>query len=211
MGCLCCFLVQQDSRELSKIFGRRMKMVETILFYMLYIVLQKATPLHPQDFYVERIKEIHDEYDNISPIEEARAVLLFDLIKESCQRFGIPLEIGLALCKTESDFINPLGDGNGRGRYGEYGYFQIKAATALWMAKYWKLPEIRKKIKRDPAILFYSPQINILLGVSFLKYNLLQSKGDYKKAIIAYNRDHDYGQNYFERFIKSLKYFIDDR
>ena len=175
-----------------------------MLFYLLYLVLQQHTPLHTTDFYVARIEKVHNEYD-VPAMEESRALLIFNSLEEACRKFGVPLEIGLALCKTESDFQNM------RGKYGEYGYTQLKRKTAIWTAEYWNLPKIRKLVSTDPEILIYSPRINIFLGIAFLKYNLLRYK-DYKQAIISYNKYSDGqsndGERYFQRFVESLQYFI---
>jgi soluble lytic murein transglycosylase-like protein len=97
------------------------------------------------------------------------------IYKEAAKTNGIPVGLLRAVCETESKHnlkIKRVWDG---GSY-SYGVCQVKLGTA-------RLLGFRGKEQQ-----LIDPNTNIDYAAKYLAYQLKRYKGDYKKAIVSYNR-----------------------
>ena len=97
------------------------------------------------------------------------------IYREAAKTNGIPVELLRAVCETESKHnlkVKRVWDG---GSY-SYGVCQVKLGTARLLGF---------KGKEQQLI---DPNTNIDYAAKYLAYQLKRYKGDYKKAIVSYNR-----------------------
>jgi soluble lytic murein transglycosylase-like protein len=97
------------------------------------------------------------------------------MYKEAAKTNGIPVELLRAVCEIESKHnlkVKKVWDG---GSY-SYGVCQVKLGTARMLGF---------KGKEQQLI---NPNTNIDYAAKYLAYQLKRYKGDYKKAIVSYNR-----------------------
>lgn len=100
---------------------------------------------------------------------------LYSLYKKAAVSNGIDYRVIAAICEVESNHntkIKRIWDG---GSY-SYGICQVKLNTARAMG--FKGKEMELSI----------PETNIEYAAKYLAYQLKRYKGDYKKAIVSYNK-----------------------
>ena len=125
------------------------------------------------------IKQYHDIFDDIAPIEDDRAKEIALAIWDWAKNYEVDPILVAAIIATESNFRNI----KGKTRNDGLGYMQIKISTALSVA----LDDVDKyQIKHGGLIL--QPRLNIRLGTMYLR-RLYVICGSWAEAIEAYNND----------------------
>jgi soluble lytic murein transglycosylase-like protein len=108
---------------------------------------------------------------------------------------GVPLRLLKAVCKVESA-LNPKATHYDDGGSHSYGLCQIKLETARSVGFTGSVPKL------------YNPYVNAYYAGRYLKFQLVRYRGDWVRAISAYNAGHAKkvikNRKYVNRVIQSL-------
>lgn len=121
-------------------------------------------------------------------------------VMNAAEQSNIPKELLFAVCFVESNYkiVPPKIDG----RTPSYGICQIKLETAQLMDRVYKhrVKVTATRLQDDFTNAFYAAK--------YLKYQLKRYKGDWKKAIDAYNKGHHVSSNsmYVKRVYVAMGY-----
>lgn len=113
-------------------------------------------------------------------------------IRETSEEFGVEKYLVAALIRAESNY-----DKDAVSSAGAKGVMQLTDETASFCAK-----KLGMEIDEDDI---YNPEINIKLGVFYLKRMLEMFEGDETKAIAAYNA----GEGRVHRWLENPEYSSD--
>ena len=123
-----------------------------------------------------------------------------DIIVKAADQAEIPRELLLAVCWVESSYrtkLKPRMDGESK----SYGLCQIKLETAQFLDDVYK-----HRIEATEERLA-NPYVNAFYGAKYLKYQLTRYKGDWRKAVDAYNKGRHVSSEseYVQRVYQALK------
>lgn len=163
----------------------------------------------------EPISVVAEETSEVSSVQyfkpEALSPELFDVVVSECNSTGLPVNVALAIMKTETQtFATNSTNHNNNGSY-DCGIMQINSTNINSFAKIYKCPEFAS----DP----YNPVSNITVGIRHLasmwnvyinKYNqdeikaLLATAGGYNRGVSnqnKYNNIYEYNARAYAHYI----------
>jgi len=96
----------------------------------------------------------------------------------------VPRELMLAICWNESSFRTSKRISRMDGSSVSYGICQVKLITALYMDKVYKHKHVATSSRLNQV------DVNAFYAAKVLKFQLKRYKGNWKRAIDAYNKGH---------------------
>ncbi|MBO8160628.1 MAG: transglycosylase SLT domain-containing protein [Thermosipho sp. (in: Bacteria)] len=102
------------------------------------------------------------------------------LIYRKSQKYGLDFEIVCSLIQWESGF-NPYALNHNSNNTCDIGLMQVNSRTAFWLAQ-------KMKIKNFNEGMLYNPELNLEMGLFYLKGLFERYDHDWHKTLTAYNR-----------------------
>jgi soluble lytic murein transglycosylase-like protein len=104
------------------------------------------------------------------------------IITSAAHKADVPPHLLLAICWIETSYVQPKIPEPLDGKTPSYGICQVKLETAQFMDKTFRL-RMSASVTR-----LRDPYVNAFYAAKYLKYQLKQYNGDWKKSVAAYNQ-----------------------